>query len=1544
VLATGADTVFTVLSRAGGILKTGSLRSVVLTRQGKGGAVERVDIDFYASLLEGKSIDLRVREGDSIFIPAIGPVVGLAGELKRPGIYEMKGATDLRQALTLAGGALPSVRAGNVTLLRFGPSGKMLKSGDIGDAAFAGQPAGDGDFVYFGRTSDLLLGQVQVEGAVKYPGRYEVDSFRTLKSLLLKVQPLPETNLFYARLYRTDQSGRDRSFAFSPRDALGSAGDVPLVEFDRVVLYRYDDTTTDPDFDRFADTLVVTGPIKYPGFYLYKNDMMLSELLANNSLLLDANRAYAEIVRRTAVGDYEYYTFSPDSVLEGKADMALARYDTIRFVKRGEQATNHDFDKFPDAVVITGQVARPEVYALRGGMKLSWVVTKEQVLLDTNLNYGEIVRQRVDGKNEYYTFRPGEVIEGKWDIVLTGGEVIRLVGVGYNPEKPDFDRFRDAVQVTGPVQYAGLYAWREGMKLSEVVKLAKLNIAANRYYGEIVRPVGGGRNEYLTFAPREVERGEYDLELRAKDQVRVYGPLPGVSKKAGEGQGEGAPSVAPAGGGEGGGEAGQAAGAAQAGASVPAGGTVSVPVAGEGADFGNFLEVVMVQGAVRYAGPYARTPSLKLSSVITAEQILETTNLEYAELVRLRADGSEEYLTFAPKEVLEGKYDLALRAKDAIRLVAKTPFGGKLSMPDFNKFGQAVVITGQVARPEVYALRGGMKLSWVVTKEQVLLDTNLNYGEIVRQRVDGKNEYYTFRPGEVIEGKWDIVLTGGEVIRLVGVGYNPEKPDFDRFRDAVQVTGPVQYAGLYAWREGMKLSEVVKLAKLNIAANRYYGEIVRPVGGGRNEYLTFAPREVERGEYDCQLKARDRVKLYSTAMAKVVPTAQGTAEVQNLQSSETASTVSNGGIVVAPQPATTPVGVQTDLGLYLEVVYTLGTIRYAGPYARTPSLKLSSVVTKDQILQDTNLDYAELTRRKADGSWEYLTFSPREVLEQTYDIPLRAMDSIRFVPVKYLPEKVDFDKFSNAIAIQGEANFPGLYSFSAPKMLSEILTPEQLLSTTDIHYAEIERRQKSGRVDYLTFSPMAVLKGYQDIRIYPRDIIRFVAAGDTGQNHDFSKYADTVLLTGVIRYPGRYAWYRGMKLSDIVQESDLLIDTETTYAEVRRSSVAGDSLVQFSPSKVVFAQADVELQSRDTVVFYPKYAQKPISVAGEMLDPKVIPYYEQIELSSVFRSVTLSQDPMNLKAEIKKTSGETTVVYLEDYLKRQPTAKILLSPGDAITVKALLPDEHLPSIVVRGEVENPQTLPFTEGMRLSHALAAVGCYTLTAYPKGLVLIRKSVATAQQVQVDRLIAQYEAATAAGAALPTVSSSSSTSLSAFAVIANMHVDLAVQKTKLGTLKQMYKEGFGRVALEIPNSLEALKGTSSDIKLERDDLIYVPKMPTYVLVSGEVSSQNVVLYKEGLTVRQALTESGWVLSEADLAHAYIIRASGKLDSTEGKGFLFFRPNILNYRLEPGDTVYVPTKSSKLSMTWAYLSDAFGIVGSILTTALTAKTLLGL
>ncbi|MGB0719789.1 MAG: polysaccharide biosynthesis/export family protein, partial [Bdellovibrionales bacterium] len=81
-------TVLDALMDSGGITKTGSLRQIKLVRDGRS-----MIVDLYALLLHGQSaVDLRLRDGDRIIVPAIGPTVAIAGEIKRPGIFEIQTA------------------------------------------------------------------------------------------------------------------------------------------------------------------------------------------------------------------------------------------------------------------------------------------------------------------------------------------------------------------------------------------------------------------------------------------------------------------------------------------------------------------------------------------------------------------------------------------------------------------------------------------------------------------------------------------------------------------------------------------------------------------------------------------------------------------------------------------------------------------------------------------------------------------------------------------------------------------------------------------------------------------------------------------------------------------------------------------------------------------------------------------------------------------------------------------------------------------------------------------------------------------------------------------------------------------------------------------------------------------------------------------------------------------------------------------------------------------------------------------------------------
>jgi len=100
-MLSSVSTVYSALISAGGPSKNGTMRSIQLIRNGN--VIK--SIDLYDFLLKGdKSQDERLQSGDTIFIPVIGQVVGITGNVKRPAIYEMKGPMNLQAMIDLAGG------------------------------------------------------------------------------------------------------------------------------------------------------------------------------------------------------------------------------------------------------------------------------------------------------------------------------------------------------------------------------------------------------------------------------------------------------------------------------------------------------------------------------------------------------------------------------------------------------------------------------------------------------------------------------------------------------------------------------------------------------------------------------------------------------------------------------------------------------------------------------------------------------------------------------------------------------------------------------------------------------------------------------------------------------------------------------------------------------------------------------------------------------------------------------------------------------------------------------------------------------------------------------------------------------------------------------------------------------------------------------------------------------------------------------------------------------------------------------------------------
>jgi protein involved in polysaccharide export with SLBB domain len=121
LLLAATQRVHQAIAQAGGATARGSLRNVILMKNGR----EERRLDLLRFLLGG-DLDQNpyMTEGISIAVPPKGPAVTLAGSVVRPGEYEIGPPKSLRALLELTGGLATESAAAEARLTRIGLDGK----------------------------------------------------------------------------------------------------------------------------------------------------------------------------------------------------------------------------------------------------------------------------------------------------------------------------------------------------------------------------------------------------------------------------------------------------------------------------------------------------------------------------------------------------------------------------------------------------------------------------------------------------------------------------------------------------------------------------------------------------------------------------------------------------------------------------------------------------------------------------------------------------------------------------------------------------------------------------------------------------------------------------------------------------------------------------------------------------------------------------------------------------------------------------------------------------------------------------------------------------------------------------------------------------------------------------------------------------------------------------------------------------------------------------------------------------------------------------
>ena len=397
------STALTALIAGGGPAETGTLRRVQVIRAGN--VVK--DIDFYNFLLRGdRSQDVRLQSGDTIFVPVVGPLVGVAGNVRRPAIYELNGEKILEQVLDLAGGIIPTAYLQKVQIERVEAHQKHtvldldLGQGFAPHAAATQFPIQDRDLIKIAPISENS-GYVVLEGYVSRPGQYQFTPGMHLSDLIV-----PYDNLLPEYYPGMAQVVRMAPPEYSPEIItvnLGKAlsGDpgnnIALAEYDKVRLFSVNEMEEVPE-------VIVGGAVLKPGNYRLFDKMTVKDLVGMaGNLKRSAYLAEAEITRYIPEGKE---TKTERMLIDLQKAMAGDPQNNLQL-----QEDDHLFVRsIPDygdrlTVTLRGEVLFPGTYAITRGEKLSSVLqraggfTSEAYLrgaVFTRESLKEVQRQRLE--------------------------------------------------------------------------------------------------------------------------------------------------------------------------------------------------------------------------------------------------------------------------------------------------------------------------------------------------------------------------------------------------------------------------------------------------------------------------------------------------------------------------------------------------------------------------------------------------------------------------------------------------------------------------------------------------------------------------------------------------------------------------------------------------------------------------------------------------------------------------------------------------------------------------------------------------------------------------------------------------------------------------------------------------------------------------------------------------------------------------------------------------------------------------------------------
>lgn len=523
------STITQALFVAGGVNEIGSLRNIKLKRNGKLVG----SMDLYDLLMRGDaSGDLRLRSGDVVFIPSVGGLISVTGEVRRPAVYELKANEEMADIIQMAAGFKPGAYPQSTSVERFNDKGlKSIINVDLKSAKGKSARAHAGDLVRVKGASNQFKDAITVIGAVVRPGKYQWYQGQKISDLLPSLwgDLASSADLDYGVVVRElNQYGDIEVYQFQPAKAINDklvSQDLLLQARDRVILFNYNDA----------------APNRYELNKLVKQRLAKVKALSGDSLLgtdifksgfdqLNRNK----LQQRSQVGGVVVGKENTDddaAAIKGEVNKMLANmyedkdliklsgvmsrsellYPVVtKLIDQGQSGSN------VNVVAINGKVRHPGIYPLAKGAKLN-----DLVVAGGGLQEGAYAARAeltsTSSTTEGSTISHVDIElsralqnDASANVTLKGRDILTVMTT------PSWQENK-SVEIRGEVKFPGIYNIRRGETLKEVVHRA------------------GGFTEYAYLPSsvfvRESVRQQEQLEIKKlADQLRRDIATRGVSK------------------------------------------------------------------------------------------------------------------------------------------------------------------------------------------------------------------------------------------------------------------------------------------------------------------------------------------------------------------------------------------------------------------------------------------------------------------------------------------------------------------------------------------------------------------------------------------------------------------------------------------------------------------------------------------------------------------------------------------------------------------------------------------------------------------------------------------------------------------------------------------------------------------------------------------------------------------------------------------------------------------------------------------------------